>query len=163
MPLTLYCQDFFSVHGADAQYVAQNVYKTSTVIKYLGTKSNPLPSVTLSMTVAKTFLREALTTSRLRIEIWKGEGGKKNASKYSLDKQVRSLSTPIQHINTATCIGFSWEPSRGRRTHIWERRLNGSPYCLCFEAREGRWHSNHWRCLCRCVGAGSSGFSVCGE
>ena len=143
--------------------MAHNVYKTSTVIKHLGTKSNPLASVTLSMTVAKTFLREALTTNQLRIEIWKGEGGKKNASKYSLDKQVRCLSTPVQRITTATYIGFPWKPSRSRRTHLWERRLDGSPYCLCFEARKGKWHSNCWRCFCRCFGAGDSGFSVCGE
>lgn len=143
--------------------MAQNVYKTSTVIKYLGTKSNPLASVTLSMTVAKTFLREALTTSQLRIEIWKGEGGKKNASRYSLDKQVRSLSPPVQRIIMAKCIGLSWKPSRCRRTHLWERRHNSSPYCLCFEDRKGKWHSNRWRCFCRCLGAGDSGVSVCGE
>ena len=115
------------------------------------------------MTVAKTFLREALTTSQLRIEIWKGEGGKKNASKYSLDKQVCCLSTPVQRIIMATYIGLSWKPSRCRRTHLWERRLDGGPYCLCFEDRERKWHSNRWRCFCRCLGAGDSGFSVCGE
>jgi MutS domain I len=151
------------VHGADAQYVAQNVYKTSTVIKYLGTKSNPLASVTLSMTVAKTFLREALTTGQLRIEIWKGEGGKKNASKYSLNKQVCCPSMPVEQIIIAVCIGFSWEPSRSRRTHLWERRFDGGPYCLCFEDRQGERHPNGWRRFCRCLGAGNSGFSIRGE
>jgi DNA mismatch repair protein MSH2 len=76
------------VHGADAQYVAQHVYHTNTVIKHLGKKGGGLPSVTLSMTLAKTFLREALTAKQLRIEIWQGEGGKKNTN-FKKAKEVR--------------------------------------------------------------------------
>jgi DNA mismatch repair protein MSH2 len=59
------------------------------VIKPLGKKTAPLPSVTLSITLAKEFLRDALTVKQLRIEIWVPEGGKKSASKFILSKQVR--------------------------------------------------------------------------
>ena len=29
-------KDFYSVHGEDAFYIVQNVYKTSSIVKYLG-------------------------------------------------------------------------------------------------------------------------------
>ncbi|CAE6339462.1 unnamed protein product, partial [Rhizoctonia solani] len=74
-------QDYYSAHGSDATFVATHVYHTLSVIKQLGKGKDSLPSVTLSSTVAKIFLREALTTRQLRIEIWTPEGGKgKNAS-----------------------------------------------------------------------------------
>ncbi|CAE6457674.1 unnamed protein product [Rhizoctonia solani] len=74
-------QDYYSAHGPDATFVATHVYHTLSVIKQLGKGKDSLPSVTLSSTVAKIFLREALTTRQLRIEIWAPEGGKgKNAS-----------------------------------------------------------------------------------
>lgn len=77
------------MHGEDAFYVAANVFKTNSIIKYLG-KKDQLASVVLSTTVAKTFLRDALTVKQLRIEIWSTEGGKKSA-KFSLSKQARLL------------------------------------------------------------------------
>ncbi|KDQ06259.1 hypothetical protein BOTBODRAFT_181785 [Botryobasidium botryosum FD-172 SS1] len=64
----------FSVHGADAQYTAAHVYQTNSVIKYLGKKFDGLPSVTLSLALVKTFLREALTTEQLKIGVWSSEG-----------------------------------------------------------------------------------------
>lgn len=59
--------DYYSVHGQDAQYVSQLVYKTTTVLKYI----NRLPSCTMSQTVAHGFLRDALTTHQLRVEIYR--------------------------------------------------------------------------------------------
>ncbi|CEL63099.1 DNA mismatch repair protein msh-2 OS=Neurospora crassa (strain ATCC 24698 / 74-OR23-1A / CBS 708,71 / DSM 1257 / FGSC 987) GN=msh-2 PE=3 SV=1 [Rhizoctonia solani AG-1 IB] len=74
-------QDYYSAHGPDATFVATHVYHTLSVIKQLGKGKDALPSVTLSSTVAKIFLREALTTRQLRIEIWTPEGSKgKSAS-----------------------------------------------------------------------------------
>ncbi|KAG8940904.1 MutS-like protein [Tulasnella sp. 424] len=78
--------EWYSVHGEDAFYVAANVFKTNSIIKYLG-KKDQLASVVLSTTVAKTFLRDALTVKQLRIEIWSTEGGKKSA-KFNLSKQA---------------------------------------------------------------------------
>ncbi|KAG8902921.1 MutS-like protein [Tulasnella sp. 403] len=79
--------DWYSVHGEDAQYVATHVYKTNSVIKHLGKKGSSLPSVVLSSTVSKTFLRDALTVKQLRIEIWTTEGGRKSA-KFTLSRQA---------------------------------------------------------------------------
>jgi DNA mismatch repair protein MSH2 len=79
------------VHGPDAHYVATHVYRTNSVIKYLGTggKAAGLPSVTLNENMAMTFLRDALTNKQLRVEIWKPEPGQgKKCSKFRLDKEV---------------------------------------------------------------------------
>jgi DNA mismatch repair protein MSH2 len=70
-------------------YPSQQVYRTNTVLKPLGRKASPLQSVTLSQTLAKEFLREALTAKQLRIEIWIPEGGaKKSATRFVLSKQA---------------------------------------------------------------------------
>jgi DNA mismatch repair protein MSH2 len=85
-------EDFYSAHGADALYVAQHVYHTNSVLKYLGSggKTAGLPSVTLRPTVATSFLREVLTSRQLKVEIWVPEAGHgKKVSKFKLDKEVR--------------------------------------------------------------------------
>lgn len=86
--------EYYSLHGPDALYVAANVYRTNTVIKYLGAGGKSgLPSVTLSSNNAKVFLREALTAKQLKVEIWAPEAGQgKRATKFRLDKEVRTLS-----------------------------------------------------------------------
>ncbi|EJD05353.1 DNA mismatch repair protein MSH2 [Fomitiporia mediterranea MF3/22] len=82
-------RDFFSAHGEDATYIAMQVFRTQSVLKYLGSggKASGLPSVTLSNNVATAFLRDALTSLQLRIEIWVSEGGKKGA-KFRLEKEA---------------------------------------------------------------------------
>ncbi|KAI8873772.1 DNA mismatch repair protein MSH2 [Ramicandelaber brevisporus] len=68
--------EFYSVHGEDALYVAQTVYKTTTVIKHLGGKGdNGLPSCTLSRLATEAFLRESLLVNQHRVEIWAPQQG----------------------------------------------------------------------------------------
>ena len=83
--------EYYSLHGPDALYVAAHVYHTNSVIKYLGPGGKSgLPSVTLSANSAKTFLREALTTRQLKVEILVPEAGQgKRATKFKVDKEVR--------------------------------------------------------------------------
>ncbi|THH13291.1 hypothetical protein EW146_g6911 [Bondarzewia mesenterica] len=86
---------FYTAHGPDALYVAQHVFHTNSVLKYLGAggRAAGLPSVNLSASVAKTFLRDALTVKQLKVEIWVPEPGQgRKAKKFLLDKEVRSLS-----------------------------------------------------------------------
>ncbi|GHJ90150.1 hypothetical protein NliqN6_6552 [Naganishia liquefaciens] len=97
--------DYFSAHGQDALMIASQVYKTTNVIKYLGAgsaskassstsnvngiTSKGLPSLTLSMALAKGFLRDALTSRQMRVEIWESAGGmQRNASKWQLGKEA---------------------------------------------------------------------------
>jgi len=80
---------FYSVHGDDAIFIAQTVYRTLSIIKYLG-HSDPkraLPSATLSSTLFQNFLRDALVTRGLRIEIWTTAEGRNNKN-WKLTKQA---------------------------------------------------------------------------
>ncbi|KAJ2450981.1 MSH2 protein [Coemansia sp. RSA 2336] len=60
--------DYYSVHGQDAEYIAKVVYKTTSVIKYLGGSSG-LASCTMSRVIAENFMRDALLQFQLRVEI----------------------------------------------------------------------------------------------
>ncbi|KAJ1644836.1 MSH2 protein [Coemansia asiatica] len=63
--------EYYSVHGDDAELVAMAVYKTPTVIKYIGgAPPKGLASCTMSRTVAEGFLRDALLDRQQRIEIY---------------------------------------------------------------------------------------------
>ena len=66
--------DWYSAHGEDAEFIARTVYKTTAVIRNLGRSDNTLASVTLSTTVFRNLLREALFKLGRRVEIWEGSG-----------------------------------------------------------------------------------------
>lgn len=66
--------DYYSAHGEDAEFIATSVYKTTAVIRNLGKSDNALPSVTLSTTVFRNLLREALFKLGKRVEIWESSG-----------------------------------------------------------------------------------------
>jgi DNA mismatch repair protein MSH2 len=83
-------EEFYAAYGPDAQFVAQNVFHTNSVIKYLGLgPRGGLASVALKTSQAHSLLRDALTSRQLRVEIWEPEPGsaKKNA-KFRLGKEV---------------------------------------------------------------------------
>ncbi|KAG6879842.1 hypothetical protein C0992_010800 [Termitomyces sp. T32_za158] len=69
--------EFYSVYGPDALFVAQHTFHTNSVIKYLGAggRAAGLPTVALKVSVAQILLREALTVKQLRVEIWVPEQG----------------------------------------------------------------------------------------
>ncbi|EXJ73652.1 DNA mismatch repair protein msh-2 [Cladophialophora psammophila CBS 110553] len=66
--------DWYSAHGEDAEFIARTVYKTTAVIRNLGRSENALPSVTMSTTVFRNLLREALFKLGKRVEIWEVSG-----------------------------------------------------------------------------------------
>ncbi|KAG9243857.1 DNA mismatch repair protein msh-2 [Calycina marina] len=71
--------DFYTAHGNDASFIARTVYKTTSVLRQLGKNdATGLPSVTMSMTVYRNFIREALFRLGKRIEIWQNTSGKGN-------------------------------------------------------------------------------------
>ncbi|KAI7659907.1 DNA mismatch repair protein, partial [Hortaea werneckii] len=65
--------DWLSAHGDDALLIARVQYKTTSVIKTLG-KSPGLPSVTMTWTAYKSFLREAIFRLGKRIEVMQSSG-----------------------------------------------------------------------------------------
>ncbi|KKK17969.1 hypothetical protein ARAM_007275 [Aspergillus rambellii] len=67
--------DWYSAHGAEAEFIARTVYKTTSVLRNLGrSETGGLPSVTMSVTVFRNFLREALFRLNKRVEIWGSVG-----------------------------------------------------------------------------------------
>lgn len=85
-------QDYYQAFSTSAQFIATHHFKTQTVLKYFG-KPSPstfeplgLPSVTLSHAVATSFLRDALTTRQLRVEIYIQEKG--SSYKWKLSKEA---------------------------------------------------------------------------
>ncbi|KAJ5760419.1 DNA mismatch repair protein MSH2 [Penicillium odoratum] len=79
--------DWYSAHGANAEFIARTVYKTTSVLRNLGrSETSGLPSVTMTVTVFRNFLREALLQLNKRVEIWVSGGvGKGN---WKLAKQA---------------------------------------------------------------------------
>ncbi|WVR08513.1 hypothetical protein IAU60_005568 [Kwoniella sp. DSM 27419] len=91
--------DYFSAHGSDALLIANEVFKTTNVLRYLGTprassstsSARGLPSVTISLTLTKAFLREALTSKQMRVEIYVPEErvpGRKDNTRWTLSKSA---------------------------------------------------------------------------
>ncbi|KAI8983070.1 putative DNA mismatch repair protein MSH2 [Pilobolus umbonatus] len=60
---------YYTAHGRNAEYIAEHVYKTTTVIQHWFGDS--IPTVKLTNKVAENFLRDALLKQQLKIEIWK--------------------------------------------------------------------------------------------
>ncbi|KAJ7201637.1 muts domain V-domain-containing protein [Mycena pura] len=84
-------EDYYQTFGPDAVYVATNVFRTQSVIKYLGQggRAAGLQCVNLKTTVAQSLLRDALTGKQLRVEIWVPESGQgKKCTKFRLDKEA---------------------------------------------------------------------------
>ena len=81
---------FYSAYGPDAHYIATNVFQTNSVLKNMGARNNSLPSVSMNQMQATGFLRDALTSKQLRVEIWaQDSSGKKNAKgPFKLEKEV---------------------------------------------------------------------------
>lgn len=79
--------DFYSCHGEDAHLVANEVFKTTNVIKMLGSSSNPLPTCTLTKLTAANFIKHALFNLGYKIEIWsQNQNGK--TSSFSISKRA---------------------------------------------------------------------------
>ncbi|KAF8755593.1 DNA mismatch repair [Rhizoctonia solani] len=92
-----------------------------SVIKQLGKGKDSLPSVTLSSTVAKIFLREALTTRQLRIEIWTPEGGKgKNASGTRWELSRRASPGNLQDDAGTKMVGVAFADASAREIGVSE-------------------------------------------
>ncbi|KAK4462563.1 putative DNA mismatch repair protein msh-2 [Cladorrhinum samala] len=71
--------DWYTAHGEDANFIARTVYKTTSVVRQLGKNDHTgLPSVTMTITVFRQFLREALYKLGKRIEIYASPNGRMN-------------------------------------------------------------------------------------
>lgn len=78
-------QDNYAAYGSCARFLAAHFFRTNTVVRTLiassrNTKQEPLSFVTLSHAACTSFLRDALTSRRLRVEIYSRCGGNDNGA-----------------------------------------------------------------------------------
>jgi len=84
--------DWYTAHGEDATFIARTVYKTTSVLRQLGREPG-LASVTMTITVFRNFLREALFKLGKRVEVWESAGPRMS---WKVSKQVHFWSAGIK-------------------------------------------------------------------
>ncbi|KAK9473722.1 muts domain V-domain-containing protein [Dipodascopsis tothii] len=99
--------DYYTCHGKDALFVAQKVYRTLSVIKYLGSQdpAKGVASCTLSPAVFTNFLKDALLAQGLKVEIY-AASGKNNwaVSKHASPGNLQAVEDLLQTATTAPVI-----------------------------------------------------------
>ncbi|KAL3426256.1 DNA mismatch repair protein msh-2 [Phlyctema vagabunda] len=117
--------DFYTAHGDDASFIARTVYKTTSVLRQLGRNDGSgLPSVTMSTTVYRNFLREALFKLGKRIEVWESIGGRSNwkvskqASPGNLQDIEEELGGQFDAAPTILAVKVSAKASEARNVGV---------------------------------------------
>lgn len=96
--------DWLSAHGDDALLIARVQYKTTSVIKTLG-KSPGLPSVTMTWTAYKNFLREAIFRLGKRVEVLQSSDRKWKVVKQASPGNLQDIEDELGgHIDSAPII-----------------------------------------------------------
>ncbi|KAK1916380.1 MutS-like protein [Pyrenophora teres f. teres] len=115
--------DYYSAHGEDAKFIANTVYKTTAVIRKLG-RDPGLESVTMTITVFRNFLRDALFRLGKRIEIWQSTGKRmdwkvvKQASPGNLQDLEDDLGGQIENAPIILAVKVSAKASEARNVGV---------------------------------------------
>ncbi|KAK8206556.1 MSH2 protein [Zalaria obscura] len=114
--------DYYTAHGDDAAFIARSVYKTTSVLRQLGREPG-LPSVTLSVTVFRNFLREALFRLSKRVEIFENTGrnnwkATKQASPGNLQDIEDELGGQIESAPIILAVKVSAKASEARNVGV---------------------------------------------
>ncbi|KAL6266463.1 hypothetical protein P5V15_003311 [Pogonomyrmex californicus] len=70
--------DYYTVHGSDALFAAQEVFKTTSVCKMIGAEPNKTEGVILNKSHFETFVRDLLLVKQYRVEVYVNQGSSKN-------------------------------------------------------------------------------------
>ncbi|USP77673.1 uncharacterized protein yc1106_04947 [Curvularia clavata] len=115
--------DYYSAHGDDATFIANTVYKSTAVIRKLG-RDPGLESVTMTITVFRNFLRDALFRLSKRIEIWQSTGKRmdwkvvKQASPGNLQDLEEELGGHIESAPIILAVKVSAKASEARNVGV---------------------------------------------
>ena len=86
-----YSKDMYTCHGDDALFVATNVFKTTSVIKYFSASHTKLEKglsyVELTRLAAEGLMRDMLLTKQARIEVYASEKGKGYSAQWRLTRK----------------------------------------------------------------------------
>ncbi|PVH97189.1 DNA mismatch repair protein [Periconia macrospinosa] len=114
--------DYYSAHGEDAKLIANNVYRTTAVLRKLGREPG-LESVTMTTMVFRNFLREALFRLSKRVEIWQSSGRMawkvaKQASPGNLQDIEDELGGQIENAPIMLAVKISAKASEARQVGV---------------------------------------------
>ncbi|XP_066599246.1 DNA mismatch repair protein Msh2 [Prorops nasuta] len=70
--------DYYTLHGSDALFAAQEVFKTTAVCKMIGAEPNKTQGVILNKNHFEAFIRDLLLVKQYRVEIYVNQGSAKN-------------------------------------------------------------------------------------
>ncbi|XP_024935873.1 DNA mismatch repair protein Msh2 isoform X2 [Cephus cinctus] len=70
--------DYYTLHGSDALFAAQEVFKTTSVCKMIGAPPHKTEGVILNKGHFETFIRDLLLVKQYRIEVYVNQGSAKN-------------------------------------------------------------------------------------
>ncbi|XP_043252756.1 DNA mismatch repair protein Msh2 [Colletes gigas] len=70
--------DYYTLHGSDALFAAQEVFKTTAVCKMLGSDPYKIEGVILNKNHFESFIRDLLLVKQYRIEVYVNQGSAKN-------------------------------------------------------------------------------------
>jgi DNA mismatch repair protein MSH2 len=99
-------------------------YKTTSVLRQLGSPTAGLPSVTLTITLFRNFLRDALFRLGKRIEVWESSGGRMNwkitkrASPGNLQDVEDDLGGQVDAAPIILAVKVSAKASEGRHVGV---------------------------------------------
>ncbi|KAJ5709498.1 hypothetical protein N7493_010832 [Penicillium malachiteum] len=103
--------DWYSAHGSNAEFIARTVYKTTSVLRNLGrSESSGLASVTMTVTVFRNFLREALFQLNKRIEVWVSGGTGKGNWKLAKQASPGNLQDVEEELGSVGALSMDSAP-----------------------------------------------------
>ncbi|XP_020288290.1 DNA mismatch repair protein Msh2 [Pseudomyrmex gracilis] len=70
--------DYYTVHGSDALFAAQEIFKTTSVCKIIGAEPHKTEGVILNKSHFETFVRDLLLVKQYRVEVYVNQGSSKN-------------------------------------------------------------------------------------
>lgn len=70
--------DYYTLHGKDALFAAQEIFKTTSVCKMIGAEPNKIEGVVLNKNHFESFIRELLLVKQYRVEVYVNQGSAKN-------------------------------------------------------------------------------------
>lgn len=95
--------DYYTLHGPNAEEIAQTFFGTTSAIKYIGSDANKIASIAISQARYEPLLRHILIENKCRLELYKKSIKKKSSNDWILDvKASPGCLGPLEDIIYST-------------------------------------------------------------